>query len=62
MYLRGSADQCEKDKLNEDLKKKVEYQKRKKQILDDQYQKSVETLTIIKEYLEEIFQEINIDP
>lgn len=55
MYLRGSADQCEKDKLNEDLKKKVEYQKRKKQILDDQYQKSVETLTIIKEYLEEIF-------
>lgn len=23
MYLRGSADQCEKDKLNEDLKKKI---------------------------------------
>ena len=30
MYLRGSADQLEKDKLNEQLKKKVQYQKRKK--------------------------------
>lgn len=30
MYLRGSADQSEKQKLNEDLRQKVEYQKKKK--------------------------------
>jgi hypothetical protein len=30
MYLRGTADESEKQKLNEELRQKVEYQKRKK--------------------------------
>lgn len=56
MYLRGSADQNEKEKLNEDLRQKVEYQKRKKEILDDQYEKSMETISMIKSYLIQIFE------
>lgn len=55
MYLKGSADQCEKDKVNEELKNKVDYQKRKKKILDEQYQKSFETMNTIKQHLLEIF-------
>lgn len=34
MYLKGSADQSDKDKINEELKSKMDYQKRKKKILE----------------------------
>ena len=55
MYLKGTADHCDREKLNEELKKKFQYQERKRKILDKQYEKSVETINIIKKYLEEIF-------
>jgi hypothetical protein len=61
MYLKSSADECDHEKLNADLKKKFEYQERKKKILNDQYEKSVETIGMIKKYLEDIFEEINVD-
>ena len=51
MYLKGTADECEKDKVNEELKSKVDYQKRKKKILDEQYQKSIDTMNTIKQHL-----------
>ena len=62
MYLKGTADHCDKEKLNEELKKKFEYQERKRKILDNQYSKSIETISMIKKYLEDIFEEINVDP
>ena len=37
MYLKGTADHYDKEKLNEQLKKKFEYQERKRKILDIQY-------------------------
>lgn len=55
MYLKSSAEECDHEKLNADLKKKFEYQERKKKILSDQYEKSVETIEMIKKYLEDIF-------
>ena len=39
--MKSSADECDHEKLNADLKRKLEYQERKKNILNDQYEKSV---------------------
>lgn len=62
MYLKGSADDYDRDKLNHDLQQKFDFHEKKKRILDAQYEKSVSTLQTIKKYLEDIFEEISIHP
>lgn len=62
MYLKGSADDYDRDKLNQDLQQKFEFHEKKKKILDAQYDKSMLTLQSIKKYLEDIFEEINVQP
>lgn len=56
MYLKGSADDYDRDKLNHDLQQKFDFHEKKKRILDAQYEKSVSTLQTIKKYLEDIFE------
>jgi uncharacterized protein (DUF2236 family) len=62
MYLKGTAEEGEREKLNEDYKRKFEFHEKKKRILDLQYEKSSNSLQTIKKYLEDIFEEIAIDP
>lgn len=62
MYLKGSADDYDRNKLNKDLQDKFDFHDKKKRILDAQYEKSVSTLHTIKRYLEDIFEEISINP
>jgi RNAse (barnase) inhibitor barstar len=51
MYLKGSADDYDRDKLNQDLQQKFDFHEKKKRILDAQYDKSQSTLQTIKKYL-----------
>jgi rubrerythrin len=62
MYLKGTANEDDREKLNEEYKSKFEFYEKKKKILDMQYEKSVNTIHTIKKYLEDIFEEIGIDP
>ena len=62
MYLKGSAQDEDKDKLNEEYKSKFEFYEKKKKILEMQYEKSVNTIETIKKYLKDIFEEIGMDP
>lgn len=62
MYLKGSAQDEDKDKLNEEYKSKFEFYEKKKKILEMQYEKSVSTIETIKKYLKDIFEEIGMDP
>ena len=61
MYLKGSADDYNKDKINNQIKQRYNIYQKKKKILDIHYQKSINTIHVIKKYLEDIFQEIGID-
>ena len=51
MYLKGSGDDDDREKLNQEYKEKFEFYEKKKQILDNQYEKSVSTIHTIKKYL-----------
>lgn len=58
--MKGTAD-CDSDKGKEDLKNKLDIQERKKAILKAQYDRSLETIGLIKQYLQEVFEAIDID-
>lgn len=49
--LKGTSD-CDNDKGKEDLKTKLDIQQRKKAILKAQYDRSLETIGLIKQYLQ----------
>ena len=56
MYLKGSANDEDKEKLNEEYKNKFEFYEKKKKILEIQYEKSLSTIETIKKYLKDIFE------
>lgn len=62
MYLKGSADDYDRDKLNVSLQQKFDFHDKKKRILDAQYEKSTATLAAVKKYLEDVFEEISVAP
>lgn len=62
MYLKGSADDYDRDKLNASLQQKFDFHDKKKRILDAQYEKSTATLAAVKKYLEDVFEEISVAP
>lgn len=55
MYLKGSADDYDRHKLNSSLQQKFHFHDRKKRILDAQLDKSAATLQAVKKYLEDVF-------
>lgn len=62
MYLKGSADDYDRDKLNSHLQQKFDFHDKKKRILDAQLEKSTATLAAVKKYLEDVFEEIAVSP
>ena len=62
MYLKGSAEECERDQLNASLQRKFDLHDKKKRILDAQFEKSAATLQAVKKYLEDVFEEIAVAP
>jgi hypothetical protein len=51
MYLKGSADDYDRDRLNASLQQKFDFHDKKKRILDAQFEKSTATLQAVKKYL-----------
>ena len=62
MYLKGSADDYDRDRLNASLQQKFDFHDKKKRILDAQFEKSTATLQAVKKYLEDVFEEIGVSP
>lgn len=62
MYLKGSADDYDRHKLNSALQHQFHFHDRKKRILDAQLDKSAATLQAVKKYLEDVFEEIAVAP
>lgn len=59
--LRGTTPDNDVDKGNEEAKARLDIQERKKTILKAQYDKSLEAIGLIKQYLQEVFEEIGVD-
>ena len=60
-YLKGSGADLDSEKVKEETKIRLEIQERRKTILKSQYEKSVEAIGMIKQYLQEVFEEIGVD-
>lgn len=61
IYNIGDSGDNEKDKLKEELALKIKEEEKKRQILDLQYTKSLETIKKIKSYLIELFTTLDIE-
>ena len=61
IYNIGDSGDNEKDKLKEELALKIKEEEKKREILDLQYSKSLETIKKIKSYLVELFITLDIN-
>lgn len=60
-HIQGSSANAEKNQAKLELAKKIEEEKKKKEILQIQHKKSLETIEKIKECLLELFKTLEID-
>lgn len=58
---KGASTDGERRELKITLMNKIQQEEKRKQILKIQYEKSLETIGLIKNYLEDVFQAIDID-
>ncbi|KAM3140377.1 hypothetical protein pb186bvf_007537 [Paramecium bursaria] len=62
MYsTKGATNDNQRRELKMALSNKIQQEEKKKIILKAQYEKSIETINLIKKYLEEVFQTIDVD-
>lgn len=62
MYsTKGATNDNKRREMKIDLTNKIQQEEKKKQILKAQYDKSIETINLIKEYLVKVFQAIEVD-